>query len=537
MRGWILGLGFGPSLVVASFSSVLIALGAPPGGWLLGHWIGFVPLLVLVRRPGVTPWQAAVMGLVGGMGIGLVGFPWIAELLTRFAGVPGAVGVLGCVLFAFWMAIPYSLWALGLRLGPFVGAGSYVWPVVLFVALQWGWPTLFPYTPLIGFAESPAWMQLAEWGGVSLLEAVVVAWGVAAARALTRPTLRAAGWDLGFVLLVPPLMLAYGTARMRALDAAAEGAPSLRVGIVQPNIPVRDMTPSQRLVRLRESSARLSEAGAQLIVWPEAGSFPYRVSRPFVHDRVLGEPRPMRAPPGAPRLGAGSRTPGARYGYNSAYLLSAGGAVLGRYDKVNRVPFGEAVPVVDPDWLTDRIDGIAHLEAGAGPARFVLPGETPGSGPGHPQGLASLGPLICYEDIIPEFARRVAGQQGGIELFVNLTVDAWYGDTAEPWEHLALAQFRSVEHRIPLVRSTSTGVSAVVDYNGRRVAHIPLRPVEADTAHRYPPETLIADIVLPRNTRTQPTIYARGGWLFPYVCTAAVLGGVVRVGWARRREA
>ncbi len=536
MRRWILGLGFGPSLVVASFSSVLIALGAPPGGWLLGHWLGFVPLVVLARRPGVTPRQAAALGLAGGMGIGLVGFPWIAELLIRFAGVPGLFGFLGWVLFAFWMAIPYSLWALGLRLGPFTGAGSYVWPVVLFVALQFGWPNLFPYTPLIGFAESPAWMQLAELGGVPLLEAVVVAWGVAAARTLTRPTARAAAWDFGFVLLVPPLVLAYGTARMQALDIVAESAPTLRVGIVQPNIPVGGMPPSQRLERLRESSARLSAAGAQLIVWPEAGSFPYRVSRPFVHDRVLGDDRVMLRHRVPTLLGAGSRTPGARYGYNSAYLLNADGAVLGRYDKVNRVPFGEAVPVIDPDWLTDRINGIAHLEAGAGPARFVLPGENRGRGPGQGQGVASLGPLICYEDIIPDFARRVAGQPGGIELFVNLTVDAWYGDTAEPWEHLALAQFRSVEHRIPLVRSTSTGVSAVVDYNGRRVAHLPLRPVEAETALRYPPEILVADVSLPRNTRMQPTLYARGGWLFPYACTAAVLGGVVRAGWARRRE-
>ncbi len=526
MRGWILGLRFGPSLVLASSSSLLIALGAPPDGWLPGHWLGFVPLVALARRPTVTPGQAAWLGLAGGLGIGLVGFSWIAELLVRFAGMPWPVGFAGLGLFALWMAIPYALWALGLRLGPWQGWASYAWPVALFVALQFAWPNLFPYTPLIGFAERPALMQLAELGGVPLLEAVVVAWAVAAARVLTRESVRGALPDLLAVFLVPPLMLAYGSARMHALDVQAEGAPSLRVGIVQPNIPVGGMPPSMRLDRLRGPSAALAAEGAELVVWPEAGSFPYRVSRPFPGDRALGRERAMvqhRVPTFA---GVASIAPGARHGYNSAYLLDRDGAVRGRYDKVNLVPFGESVPLVDPDWLSERIPGIAHLEAGAGPVRFVLEGEG---------ARTSLGPLICYEDIIPSFVRGVAALPGGVELFVNVTIDAWYGDTAEPWEHLALAQFRSVEHRIPLVRSTSTGVSAVIDYNGRRVAHLSLRPVEMRSAGQYPPETLLADVRLPRNSESAPTPYARVGWLFPYACMAGVLGGIIAALTPRRR--
>ena len=124
---------------------------------------------------------------------------------------------------------------------------------------------------------------------------------------------------------------------------------------------------------------------------------------------------------------------------------------------------------------------------------------------------------------MPAFAREVAAQPGGIELFVNVTIDAWYGDSAEPWEHLALAQFRSVEHRIPMLRSVSTGVSAVVDYNGRLVRHIPLRPVTLKTLDQYQPEVIVETIALLRNTAQEPTIYARFGWLFPYLCLAAAL--------------
>ena len=125
---------------------------------------------------------------------------------------------------------------------------------------------------------------------------------------------------------------------------------------------------------------------------------------------------------------------------------------------------------------------------------------------------------------------------GGIDLFVNVTIDAWYGDSAEPWEHLALAQFRSVEHRIPLVRSTSTGVSAVVDAGGRVVAQIPLRAVEPETAHLYRPETLLTDVHLPRNTATAPTVYARFGWLLPWACVAVVTVTGARALGMRRRK-
>ena len=144
----------------------------------------------------------------------------------------------------------------------------------------------------------------------------------------------------------------------------------------------------------------------------------------------------------------------------------------------------------------------------------------------------SVGPLICYEDIIPSFVRDLARMEGGVELFVNVTIDAWYGDSAEPWEHLALSQFRSVEHRIPMVRSVSTGVSAVIDYNGRLTAHLPHRPVSVATLAQYPPEILVESVPLLRNTATEPTFYARYGWAFPHLCQLAVLI-VVAIGYAR----
>jgi apolipoprotein N-acyltransferase len=80
--------------------------------------------------------------------------------------------------------------------------------------------------------------------------------------------------------------------------------------------------------------------------------------------------------------------------------------------------------------------------------------------------------LICYEDILPAFTRAAVNATGGAsELLVNMTNDAWFGDSTEPWEHLALAQMRAIEHRRYLIRSTNSGISAIVDPVGRVMSH------------------------------------------------------------------
>jgi apolipoprotein N-acyltransferase len=192
------------------------------------------------------------------------------------------------------------------------------------------------------------------------------------------------------------------------------------------------------------------------------------------------------------------------------------------------VPIGESIPLVDPEWATRQVAGLSHNFAGEGPARFVVEPGPAGAG-GSP---LSLGPLICYEDVVAGFARAVAGQAGGIEVFVNLTNDSWFGPGSEPWEHLALAQFRSVEHRIPMVRSVNSGPSSAIDRSGRIVASTGLRP--ADVAALVAPEQLVVDVEVGRDTASWPTFYARGGWLFVHLCQLAALVALARLRPRRR---
>ena len=171
--------------LIALSGSVMLGLGAPPQGLTLLIWLSFVPLMLVMRvaQPGRIR-RPLWLGLVGGLGVGLIGFPWVAELLGRFAMAPAWVAALGQLAFSMWTAVPFALWALLVVNGPRRGAASVAWPVVVYVAIAAMWPDLFPYTAMIGLAETPEWIQLAELGGVPLVEAQVVLAGVLLADAI-----------------------------------------------------------------------------------------------------------------------------------------------------------------------------------------------------------------------------------------------------------------------------------------------------------------------------------------------------------------
>ena len=178
--------------------------------------------------------------------------------------------------------------------------------------------------------------------------------------------------------------------------------------------------------------------------------------------------------------------------YNSAFLL-AGRGIVGRYDKMHLVPFGEYVPLSRLiGFVRGWAEFIADLEPGPGPVVF----------PGPP---APFGVIICYEGIFPELVRAFV--RGGALFMVNMTNDAWFGRTSGPWQHLAMYPLRAVEHRVAIARAANTGVSAFIAPTGRIVREAALfeRGILADA--------------LP--LRGGVTLYTRLGDWFVWACIAA----------------
>jgi apolipoprotein N-acyltransferase len=511
--------------LIALTSSLCMGLATPPSGpaWLV--WLGWIPLVLVLR---VSTHRRArslfALGIIGGLCTGLVGFPWIAETLVRFGDFPVPLAYFGLVVFATWTAVPFGVWAIGVAKGPQRGWAAYVWPMALWVCANDLWPALFPYTPMIGLAQQAEWIQAAEIGGVPLVEAQTIAVGILVADAILDRERR---WlRVGIAIAIPVLSFLLGSWRIATVDAHAAQARVVRFGVLQPNTALFAERRGDKMMRLWKHSALAQREGAQVIVWPEAGIYPWVVERPWTRD--FSGPRQVLAAHRLPTiLGVATRAPGDPYEWNTVVIMNADGEVTGSFDKTVLVPFGEYVPIVDPTWAQSYIPAMSHNYAGEAPARFevdlVGDGET-----------FHAGPLICYEDIFPGFARDVAVQDGGIEVFVNVTIDTWFGDTAEPWEHLALAQFRSVEHRIPMVRSVAAGTSSVVDTAGRVAAALPVRAPTREQSVEA--ERLVVDVALPRNTAESPTIFSRVGWLLQWLCIAIGLLAPL-VAFGRRRFA
>ncbi len=202
------------------------------------------------------------------------------------------------------------------------------------------------------------------------------------------------------------------------------------------------------------------------VIWPES-PFPFILSRDAPALSRIGATLPIGTTliTGAARLGATADHAGRHAVYNSMQVIGHGGTILGTYDKVHLVPFGEYLPFA---WL------IRHL----GLRQFAHSSFTPGHSHAllHVPGLPPVAPLICYEAIFSGAVTPAEFRSGEPRpgLLLNITDDSWFGQTPGPAQHLAQARLRAIEEGLPLVRDADSGISAVVDPYGRIMAELPL---------------------------------------------------------------
>jgi apolipoprotein N-acyltransferase len=262
----------------------------------------------------------------------------------------------------------------------------------------------------------------------------------------------------GFLLMV--ILFGYGIFRTGDLEEILSHVPRMRVSLIQGNIDQNvKWRPAfqEETIRIYTSLTRqAAPTNGGLIVWPETATPFFFQDQNDMQREVASLPRMtgdwlLFGSPSYQRDGLGLAL------LNSAFLLSPDGRMAGQYDKVHLVPYGEYVP------LRRFFPFIKKLVAGIGDFR---------SGPGYePLSMQvgdlsrKLGVMICYEGILPEAGR--AYRQGGAGLLVNITNDAWFGNTSAPYQHLSMTVFRSVENRLYLVRAANTGISAIIDPTGR----------------------------------------------------------------------
>jgi len=504
----------GSAFALTTLSGVLYALAFPLVGWWPLAWVALVPFLVAVgaggtrRALGLGTW----LGIVASYGVGT----WMPDAVVNYYQQSIAVGVLMFLACALWQAswqyagfawLYRRLVGRGGAWGPLLVAAAWVSAEMARVIVPFGNPWA-----LLGYSQTPVplLVQTADFAGVHGISFVVAAVNAALAgwwmaRRRTAAARRTALAGLGVVTIVVAATVVYGARALR--DDAADHAPALPVAAAQANLDLGTQWKSEFYGANLGAYADLTLAAvaahpARLVVWPESAltfflesEAAYRAYLAHVLTRagttlLTGGPRV---------LSEAGRVDEYR---NAAFMVSPAGEVQAVYEKGMLVPFAEYFPFSGSDLLRRQFGKVREFAPGAEQAPFATP-------------IGTAGMMICNEAMLgSEAIDRV---RRGAEWLVTLTNDSWVGRRQYADIALAMVRLRAVEVRRWLVRSSTSGPSAMIDPAGRivdRVAFGTAGVVRAD--------------VVPRRGLT---VYARLGDAFAWGCVLATLAAGV---WMHR---
>ena len=513
-------------LPISLFAGVLSALAFQPVGWWPLMPLAFAVLAALVdRAPSLK--RALLAGWLFGLGQFAVGLNWIATAFTYQAAMPAWLGWVAVLLVSLYLAI-YPALAAGLAWR--FGRGR---PVALVLALSGGWAvtewvrakmfTGFAWNPAgVTLADTP-WLNVATFAGTYGLSLLVVLAG-GALWLLARGT-----WQAGLITaavvgltLALPVPIVPDECCLRTFDLPERGAgdplpePSFTsVRVVQPNIGQQDKWKpgfSEEAAR-RLAGLSIQPGGGErprLLLWPEAAvTDPLEDARSGEHSAFAEFERTRAAALIGPReylltggialhSSDGRRIDGAA---NSVFVIGPGGTVVARYDKAHLVPYGEYLPMrplLSAIGLSRLAPGDVDFVPGPGPRSVALPG------------WGKVGFQLCYEII---FSGEVVDRRNRPDFIFNPSNDAWFGAWGPP-QHLAQARLRAAEEAVPVIRSTPTGISAIVDARGRVLHSLAWRTAG------------VIDGGLPM-TPPEPTLFARFGNSIPLALAFLLIAAAI----------
>jgi apolipoprotein N-acyltransferase len=458
-------------------------------------WLAPVSLAVLFFLwEEQSPREAAIVGSFYGIGVFTLGTYWLYISLRQLGGAPIPVVIL--LMSALVLAMSaYTALAGWLAARIRTKSGPLQWLVVLpaaWVLVEWfrGWfLTGFPWLS-IGYSQvdTPVagWAPILGVHGVSWVVALLAGLGVMFLRGGSR---------LGQLFaVVAGIVIAGLSMQLQSITWTQPRAEPLRVALVQAAIPQEvKWSPAQlqpTLSYYRDTTLALESP--DLVIWPEA-AIP---ALPFEVPDFLDDMNEVMSEQGT-QLYSGILTFNLVTGEFRNTLMGIGG-YQGSYDKRHLVPFGEYFPVPKfvSNWL--RLMNLPSEDVTAGP-----PLQSTLQVNGIP-----VAPTICYE---VAFGAEQLQFFPDAELMINISNDTWFGDSIAPHQHLQMARMRSLETGRPMLRSTNTGITAIIGANGRILDRIPQFIPGVLTAKVYP--------------HTGITPYIRWG-NYPVVCFAFLLLGV-----------
>jgi len=436
-------------LFLSCIAAILLVLSFP--AWNLRYlaWAAFVPLFAAVENKGGI--QAFFLAYLSGFVFWLGTVYWLVH-----------VTVAGMLALVLYLSFYWGIFGLSVSWYRQVSGR----PGLLFIPSSWVVLEYCRSHAMTGFPWALTAYTQSDSLSIIQISDVTGAWGVSflvvmvntAAYAILRHWQRAGRVYRPAVIMAGCAFMAawiYGAVRLRDFSLDIPHAESVKVSVIQGNIPQElkwDANAREYIMRTYTGlSLRASVDSVDLLVWPEA-AVPVPLSDGS--DYQLGLQALAESWGTALLTGAVTRR---ETGYYNSAVLFQPGVAPAQYDKIHLVPFGEYIPLSRVFGFLQTIVPLGEVQRGSEYRLFRL-----GQGPGTAGAAFSC--LICYEDMFPELSRRMV--QGGAEFLVTVTNDAWYQRTAAPFQHFQASVFRSVENKVWMVRSANTGVSGFVRPDG-----------------------------------------------------------------------
>lgn len=487
---------------LAILSGVLVGISFPPLKLGIVVWVGFVPLLrALDQSP---PAKSAALIYLAGVTSNIIAIYWLslnsgAPLPVVFASMIGAV----IYLALYWAILGYLFSLIHVR----TGKGFFILPF-LWVSVEYlmsfgplGFPWISVATTQVEYLPV---IQLVEYTGIYGITFWIILLNIILYRYVLIPSaMKRRLMTSGLLVLVIPWL--YGYARIEMVSFQSGEDKDFRIALVQPNVgPHEKWDPLKRnwvFDHLDSMYVEAAKENPQMIVWPESAT-PFYLRRNFtrlnwVKQRVKKAQIPLLTGAVDWEISSGTRKI-----YNSVFLIHPDQSIR-VYRKIQLVPFGEYNPLSEQFPLSDELS-LGHFSPGNSYTVFTV-GNVPFSS------------LICFESAFPQLVRKFVNR--GAKILVIVVNDGWFGKTSEPYQHAALARFRAVEHRIPVVRCANTGISAIYEVSGRSSALLPLDS-----------QGIISAGITPRKVLT---FYTKFGDLFANI---SILSVIILGAWFWYRE-
>ncbi|MES9991363.1 MAG: apolipoprotein N-acyltransferase [Candidatus Thiodiazotropha sp.] len=483
----------------ASISGILLAISSLYPSFFLLTWIAFIPLVFAVQNS-QSLLSAYILGLCSGFTLYSISTYWLVDFIMIFKGYGTITSV--ALSSLYWIYCAQMLALVSALTWHYKKYYSLIWlfPILITIAFAY-YPTLFSVQ--VGETQSRFLLALQgiSYTGVHGLDFIVALVNILILQAINgRSEVPKHSTALAYGLIV--LWFGYGIYGLQTWEPLSKNWPALNVGIVQSNHPPQAFSdgpqPGYSLSYPLEMALteKLVEQDVDIVIWPETTSNHY-YAKEFVKtafQRHISEWQ-------TPLIFQDYESlviQGEFQHYSTSTYLDNKGELAGQYRKIKRIPFAEYLPWLDESLAFKRLlkrylgDFFSNLMPGPGAKVFRTD-------------RAAYMPMICYEVMFPEFVANSVVATKNPDILVVQSNNSWFGDTRQPFQHLAASVLRSVENRLPLVHVINNGPGAIIVPSGRQLMQTDYKETAA-----YAVEVPVLDTEHPSFYTKHPRLFILG---------------------------